>query len=45
MDNKNSETVSININENDELIIDFNFIDVCIDTPDIEIPQLIDEFK
>lgn len=39
-----NDNIDIIVNDKDELIIDFNLIDVCFDVPDIETPDLTDEF-
>lgn len=44
MENIKNDKVDIIVNDKNELIIDFNLIDVCFDVPDIETPDLTDEF-
>lgn len=43
MDTLKNEKIDIIVNDKNELIIDFNLIDVCFDVPEIETPELIDE--
>lgn len=41
MDNKkDKDKIDILIDENDNLIIDFNFLDISFDIPDIDTPDL-----
>ena len=37
---KDKNKIDVLIDENDNLIIDFNFIDVCLDIPEIDTPDL-----
>ena len=44
MDPAKNEKIDIIVNDKNELIIDFNLIEVSFDIPDIETPELSDEF-
>lgn len=44
MEDMKNDTIEILVNNDGELIVDFNLIDVCFDIPDIEAPDLLDEF-
>lgn len=41
--NKDKNKIDILVDEKDNLIIDFNFIEVCLDIPEIDTPDLIVE--
>ena len=44
MDKVKSDEIEIIVTENGELIVDFNLIEIDFDIPDIETPDLSDEF-